>query len=178
MADSTTLARPYARAAFEYAHEHDRIAAWHGFLERLADLYGLKPVRDLVSTPAAGRARRAEVLASLSGGSVPEGGENFLHLLADKGRLAVLPDVAEEFSRLAEEAQSTAEVVVETAVELSEAGSRRLLSALGKRLGRELDARFRVVPELVGGVVVRIGDEVIDASVATRLERLAGAMTA
>src|SRR5699024_10044780 len=126
----------------------------------------------------ASRARRAEVLLALAGVEAPTGGENLLRLMADNGRLAVLPAVYEEFVRLEEEAEATAEVVVETAVALSEASSKRLLAALGQRLGRELRAQFRVVPELIGGVVIRIGDEVIDASVATRLERLAGAMTA
>jgi F-type H+-transporting ATPase subunit delta len=178
MAELATLARPYARAAFEYARAHEQIGDWRDFLERLAELSELVPVHDLVTTPLASRARRAEVLLAIVGGEPPEGGENLLHLMADNGRLDVLAAVSEEFVRLEEEAEATAEVVVETAVELSEASSERLLAALGKRLGRELEAQFRVVPELIGGVVIRIGDEVIDASLATRLERLAGAMTA
>lgn len=178
MAELATLARPYARAAFEYARANDQIGDWRHFLERLGELSGLASVHDLVTTPLASRARRAEVLLAVAGVKTPKGGKNLLHLMADNGRLDVLSAVSEEFVRLEEEAEATAQVVVETAVELSEASSERLLAGLGKRLGRELEAQFRVVPELIGGVVVRIGDEVIDASVATRLERLAGAMTA
>jgi F-type H+-transporting ATPase subunit delta len=178
MADAATLARPYARSAFETAKAHGAVAEWRGFLARLGEVLTLAPVHDLIASPAASRARRAEVLVQVAGVKSPEGGENFLRLLADNGRLAVLPAVAAAFARLEEEAEATAEVTIETAVELSEAGSERLLAALGKRLGRELEARFRVVPELIGGVVVRIGDEVIDASLATRLARLANAMAA
>jgi len=178
VADLATLARPYARAAFEYARSHDVVKPWRDFLERLGEASTLAPVHALVTTPAAGRAERARVLLEVVGGNAPAGGANFLHLMADNARLGVLPAVAEEFVRLEEEAEATAEVVIETAVALNEASSKRLLTALGKRLGRELEAQFRVAPELIGGVVVRIGDEVIDASLATRLERLTGAMTA
>ncbi|MGH8161847.1 MAG: F0F1 ATP synthase subunit delta [Gammaproteobacteria bacterium] len=178
MAEVATLARPYARAAFEYAEEQGFVAEWRGFLGRLAEVSALSPVHDLVTSPAAGRERRAEVLADVAGVKAPAGGMNFLRLLADNGRLGVLPAVAAEFVRLVEAAEATAEVTIETAVALDETTSKRLLGALGKRLGRELEAQFRVVPALLGGVVVRIGDEVIDASLATRLARLANNMAA
>lgn len=176
MAEVATLARPYARAAFEYAEAQGLVAEWRAFLERLARVGTLAPVHDLVTSPAAGSARRAEVLAEVAGMKIPAGGANFLHLLADNGRLGALGAVAEEFVALVEAAEATAEVTIETAIALDEPTSKRLLAALGKRLGRELEAQFRVVPALLGGVVVRIGDEVIDASLATRLARLANSM--
>ncbi|MDN5864073.1 MAG: F0F1 ATP synthase subunit delta [Gammaproteobacteria bacterium] len=178
MADYATLARPYARAAFEYAQAHDLIRPWREFLDRLAGVSALAPVHDLIATPVVSRARRAEVLADVAGAKMPDGGGNFLHLLADNGRLAALPAVAEEFARLEEQMEATAEVVIETAVELGKGSATRLVAALGKRLGRELEAQFRVTPDIIGGVVVRIGDEVIDASLATRLARLANQMSA
>lgn len=178
MADHATLARPYARAAFEYARAHDHVRSWRGFLVGLAEVSALAPVHDLVATPVATRARRAEVLQEVAGVNVPEGGANFLRLLADNGRLSALPAVAEEFARLEEKTEATAEVVIETALALREDGSKRLVAALGRHLGRELEARFEVNPGIIGGIVVRIGDEVIDASLATRLARLADQMAA
>ncbi|MGH7058582.1 MAG: F0F1 ATP synthase subunit delta [Acetobacteraceae bacterium] len=178
MADVATLARPYARAAFEYAGTRAAVDEWRLFLTRLAELATLAPVHDLFSSPAVGRARRAEVLGEIAGVAVPAGGENFLRLMAENGRLGVLPAVAAEFRRLEEAAEAVAEVTIETAVALDRATSDRLVAGLGKRLGRRLDAHFRVTPALIGGVVVRIGDEVIDASLATRLSRLAHSMAA
>lgn len=177
MAELSTLARPYARAAFDYARERRALDAWAGFLGRLESLCALAPVRDLIADPEAGRAARAKVLCELAG-ETPVGGENFLHLTADNGRLHVLPAVAAEFRRLQAEAETTAKAVVETAVPLERAEAARLVEAIGKRLGRKVEASFEVRPGIIGGAVVRVGDRVIDASLATRLMRLARVMAA
>ncbi len=178
MPDPVTLARPYARAAFEYAREQDVLSHWQNFLVRLTELIALAPVRDLITSPAVGRTERAELLGELSGKRLPAGGANLLHLMADTGRLRVLPALAAEFVRLAAEAETTAKVVIETAVPLEEAHSERLLEALSQRLDRKIEARFEVVPKIIGGVVIRVDDHVIDGSIATRLRRLARAMAA
>ena len=178
MADPRTFARPYARAAFDYANAHKVVGEWRVFLDRLAELAALAPVHDLVSTPVVSRERRAEVLAEIAGVAVPQGGDNFLRLMARNGRLEALPAVSEEFARLEALAEGTMEAVIETAVELEPAAAKRLAEALGKRLGGTLEASFRVAPEIIGGVVIRIGDQVIDASLATRLSRLARTMAA
>lgn len=177
MADLATFARPYARAAFEYANERKALAAWRAFLDRLAALAALAPVRDLMTTPEAGWEARARVLGELAGkAAVPPGGDNFLRTLAANGRLEALPEVAAEFARLQAQAETVARAVIETAVPVEGALAKRLVAALGKHLGRKVEASFRVAPEIIGGVIVRIGDHVIDASLATRLSRLARAM--
>ena len=176
MADLATLARPYARAAFEYAREQDALSRWQNFLVHLAELIALAPVRDLITSPAVGCTERAELLGELAGKRLPAGGANLLHLMADTGRLRVLPALAAEFVRLTAEAETTAKVVIETAVPLEKAHSERLLEALSQRLDCKIEARFEVVPEIIGGVIIRAGDHVIDDSVVTRLRRLARAM--
>ncbi len=178
MADLTTYARPYARAAIQWAREHDALAAWRVFLDRLAALAEVPAVRDLMSSPEAGREDRARVLAELAGDAVPAGGANLLGVMARNGRLEALPAVAAEFARLQAEAEATARAVIDTAVPIDQAVADRLVAALATHVGRKVDATFRVVPEIIGGVVVRIGDHVIDASLAARLRRLAQAMTA
>lgn len=178
MADLATFARPYARAAFEYARERKALAAWRRFLERLAELAGLAPVRDLMTTPEADWETRARVLGELAAETVPSGGENFLKALAANGRLDALPEVAAEFGRLQAQAETVAHALIETAVPVQGALAERLVAALGRHLGRKVEASFRVAPEIIGGVIVRIGDHVIDASLATRLGRLARAMIA
>lgn len=178
MADSATFARPYARAAFEIARERGELDTWAAFLARLAALLALQPARDLVASPEASRAERARVLAELAGKAIPAGGENLLHLMSDYGRLDTLPAVAAEFQRLQAEAETTAKAVVETAVPLDREVAGRLVEAIGKRLERKVEATFEVKPEMIGGVIVRVGDHVIDASLATRLTRLGRAMAA
>lgn len=178
MAEAATLARPYARAAFEYARAQGALEAWGAFFRRMAELVATAPVRDLISSPEASRAERAKLLAELAPRALPEGGENLLHLMADHGRLALLPTVEEEFGRLRSRAETTASAVVETAIALDEAAARRLTDAVSERLGRKVEANFRVAPEIIGGAIVRVGDQVIDASLATRLMRLARAMAA
>lgn len=178
MADFATFARPYARAAFEVARERGALDAWAAFLGRLAGLLAQQPVRDLVTSPEASRAERAQVLAELVGTAPPAGGENLLHLMADNDRLDALPAVTAEFQRLQAEAETTAKAVVETAVALERPVADRLVDAIGRRLGRTVEATFEVKPEMIGGVIVRVGDHVIDASLATRLTRLGRAMAA
>ncbi|MGH8128600.1 MAG: F0F1 ATP synthase subunit delta [Gammaproteobacteria bacterium] len=176
MADLATLARPYARAAFEYARDADALAPWGAFFERLAALVALTPVSDLITSPEVGHDERAALIGELAG-DLPSGGANLLRLMAANGRLEVLPAVTAEFGRLAAEAETTVDVTIETAEKLGEASSERLIAALAKRFGRKIEASFEVVPEIIGGVVMRIGDQVIDASLATRLRRLAKTMT-
>ena len=177
MADNATLARPYARAAFEYAREAQALEPWRDFLGRLARLVELAPVRDLITSPEAERDQRAALIAELAGEPRPKGADNLLRVMAENGRLEVLPAMATEFGRLADEAETTIDVTIETAEELGERSSQHLVEALGKRFGRRIEASFEVVPGIIGGVVMRIGDHVIDASLATRLRRLAKTMT-
>ncbi len=176
MADYATLARPYARAAFEHAQEADALTRWQNFLGHLAELVALEPVRDLITSPEVGRDERAELIGEMAAKHLPAGGANLLRLMAENGRLEALPAVAAEFARLAAEAETTVKVAIETAVPLEKAHSERMVEALGKRLGRRIEASFEVVPALIGGVVMRIGDHVVDASLATRLRRLANSM--
>ena len=176
MADHATLARPYARAAFEYARDADTLVQWRMFLVRLADLIALAPVRDLITSSEVGHDERAALLEELVGTDLPAGGANLLRLMSANSRLAVLPALTGEFVHLADAAETTLEVEIETAVALEKTHSERLIVALGKRLGHRIKARFAVVPEIVGGVVIRIGDHVMDASLATRLRRLTRAM--
>ncbi|GBE10252.1 ATP synthase subunit delta [bacterium BMS3Bbin12] len=178
MADLTTLARPYARAAFEYARERNALPPWRNFLLHLSELVALAPVRDLITSPAVKRAERAELLGELASEHPPSGGANLLRLMAENDRLQVLPALAAEFMRLAAMAETTAKVVIETAVPLEKAHSERLIEALSRRLDCKIEAHFEVVPEIIGGVVIRADDHVIDGSIATRLRRLARAMVA
>ncbi len=178
MAEQITIARPYARAAFTYAREQNVLRAWRKFLVRMAELSGLDPVRDLMTAPGVSPERRVQVLVDLGGVTPPKGAVNLLCLMALNGRLGVLRDVTEEFTRLEDVAAETLDVTIITAVPLTQEIHAKLVEALSRRLGHKIEASFEQRPEIIGGLMVRIGDHVIDATLANRLRRLTRAMIA
>lgn len=177
MAEQSTLARPYARAAFSWAQSQGNVADWAQYLDRLASLTELGAVRDFLRTPRISVAQRAQVVLELSGDLRPAGADNLIRLLCENGRLTALPAVAAEFSRLREEAESTLEATITTAVPLEQGIADRITQLLERRLGQKVDAHFDQQPEIIGGILVRVGDQVIDATIASRLRRLTAAMT-
>jgi F-type H+-transporting ATPase subunit delta len=164
MVEKVTLARPYAKAAFEAARESNGLANWSQMLAAaattVADERVVKLLSDLV-----------ELIAEASGAD--EHGRNFLNTLAQNRRLAVLPEVAAIYEALRAEVENVTDVHVTSAVQLDEAQRTRLAAALKKRLKREVRLHCAVDAALIGGAIVRAGDFVIDGSLKARLERLA-----
>lgn len=167
------LARPYARAAFEYAREHDALGDWSESLQLLSRVVADDTVTALLADPRLPRARRGEILLEICGEGIGAEVANLVRVLAENGRLAALADVAAEFERLRAEAENRVDARVASARELDEGQQERLARALAKRLNREVRLHSSVDEELIGGVIVRAGDLVIDASIRGRLQRLA-----
>lgn len=178
MAEQITIARPYARAAFAYAREQNALEAWRKFLARMAELSKLDPVRNLMTIPGVSPEQRTQVLLDLGRITPPKGVANLLCLMALNGRLGVLREVTEEFARLEDEAAATLDVTIITAVPLAQTIYAQLVESLSRRLGHKIEARFEQRPEIIGGLMVRIGDHVIDATLANRLRRLTRTMIA
>jgi F-type H+-transporting ATPase subunit delta len=176
MADKTTLARPYARAVFDIAHAAGELAAWDDFLRIAAAAVSEPRLRDLLDDPA----RTPEGQAVLLTGVFPDGlsGEqrNLLKLLAHNERLGVLPEIAELFEKLRAAAENTLEVEVTSVDPLDAAAVDALTKALRTRLGRDVQLVNHTDPEIIGGVVVKAGDLVIDGSARARLERLSSTL--
>lgn len=177
MAEQSTLARPYARAAFSWAQSQGLVGDWNEYLDRLARLSEVATVRDFIQAPRISADQRARVLLELAGDARPAGADNLVKLLCVNGRLAALPELAIEFSRLREEAESTLEATITTAVPIEQALADRITKVLEQRLGQKVDAQFDQRPEIIGGILVRVGDQVIDATIVSRLRRLTAAMT-
>jgi F-type H+-transporting ATPase subunit delta len=171
MAEKVTLARPYARAAFEAAREHKDFERWSEMLAAAATTVADQRVVKLLSSPRVQLTDLVELVAAAS--SADERGRNFLSTLAQNRRLGVLPEVAALYEELRAEIENITDVHVTSAVQLDEAQRTRLAAALKKRLKREVRLHCAVDAGLIGGAVVRAGDFVIDGSLKARLERLA-----
>ena len=173
MINTQTLARPYAKAAFEFASAAGRIDAWSGMLSLAAVAVDVPQVAELLKNPRLTSESKVQTLVQLFGSDIDEAFRNFVSTLGDNDRLDVLPMIEELFEELKAEAEKTLDVEVQTAFELSPAQLQTLAAALSKRLDRTVNPQQVVNPALIGGVVIRAGDVVVDGSVRGKLSQLA-----
>ena len=178
MADKTTIARPYARAAFEEARAAQRLEPWSEALHVAAAVVADPRVVALLGNPHVTPEELAQLVSGIAGPKLGDQGVNFVRTLAANRRLTVLPEIAELFDTLKDAEQGVADVTVTSAAPL-DAGQRKALSAaLTRRLKRTVRLHCTTDPALIGGAVLRSGDLVIDGSLRTRLERIAYELTA
>ncbi|MEL7557862.1 F0F1 ATP synthase subunit delta [Stutzerimonas chloritidismutans] len=173
MINTQTLARPYAKAAFEFASATGRIDAWSGMLSLAAVAVDVPQVTELLKNPRLTSESKVQTLVQLFGSDIDEAFRNFVSTLGDNDRLDVLPTIRELFEELKAEAEKTLDVEVQTAFELTSVQLQTLAAALSKRLDRTVNPQQVVNPALIGGVVIRAGDVVVDGSVRGKLSQLA-----
>jgi F-type H+-transporting ATPase subunit delta len=181
MADRSTIARPYAKAAFRDASASGQLAKWATLLERAAAVAGDARVAALFGSPKVTPAQLGQLFIEVVGADGPgldAGGRNFLQMLADNRRLGFLPEIARLFAQLKDEAEGLVDVQVTAATQIGEGEKTQITAALEKRFGRKVRVHTDVDASLIGGAVVRAGDLVIDGSIKSRLERLAFELTA
>ena len=176
MSEAITTARPYAQAAFDEAQKQKALKAWSEMLIALAEAVTYPDVRALVSNPRISRKQVEGLVEAMLGKDVSTQQRNFVRILADNQRLLILPEIAELFEALKAQAEKTVDVVVDSAFELSSAQQDKIVSSLKKRMGREIKLTCKVNKELLGGVVIRAGDQVIDGSARARLSEMANAL--
>jgi F-type H+-transporting ATPase subunit delta len=177
MIEPITLARPYARAAFEHARVAGELAQWQDALEQLAAVTRDHKVSVMLKSPSQTAQQRAENLAALIGDSLPASVVNLLMIMADNGRLSLLPEVATLFEQFKQAVESTVTVVVTSAYPLSDDETRVLSETMTSKLDRSVTLTSETDPSLLGGAIIRADDLVIDGSVRGRLDKLAGALT-
>lgn len=177
MAESITLARPYAKAAFEVAVADKTLTEWSDMLGTLASVSRDTKVSGLLSNPSLTADKQAAVLLDLCGDEVSGKGQQFVRLLAENGRLGLLPQVSELFDLLKAAQEKSVDVEMSTAFPLSDAVVEQLSAALQKRLERQVKLNTTVDEKLIGGVVIRAGDTVIDNSVRGKLNKLAESLS-
>jgi F-type H+-transporting ATPase subunit delta len=178
MADRLTIARPYARAAFEEARNNGGLAPWSQALQTAAIVVKDPRVARLLDNPRVTPAELAQLVDGIAARSLGEHGANFVRTLADNHRLGYLPEIAQLFGTLKDDAEGVADVTVTSAAPLDEAQRGRIGAALERRLRRKVRLHFQIDPALIGGAMLRAGDLVIDGSLRTRLERIAYELTA
>lgn len=173
MLNRTTLARPYARAAFLVAREHGALERWSGSLELAAQIALQDPVPRLLGNPRLTRDQVLSLFTDTGGDLFDQRFVNFLKTLGQYRRLALLPDIHAQFEALRREAEARVHVLVTSAYPMSEEETAHLSERLRQRYGREIDLEVEVDSALIGGAVIRAQDQVIDGSVRGQLERLA-----
>ncbi len=173
MSDFTTAARPYARAVFELARDAGDFAAWSEQLALIATVASDDEMRAALEAPGLGNSRRAEMIISVCGRHIDQAGGNFLRLIADNGRLALLLDIAALYEIYRADAEGITAATVVSAQALSDDQQASIIAALGERLGGRVTLDCQIDDTLLGGAIVRAGDLVIDGSVRGRLDKLA-----
>ena len=177
MIEPITLARPYARAAFNFARGINQLSGWQDALIQLASISTHADVSVLLRDPGRTPQQRSQSLLDLLGREgLPEGLGNLLEIMSDNGRLGLLPEVSGLFSLLKQEEESAVTVEVTSAYPLSEAEVGQLTEAMTAKLGRSITLNAHTNPSLLGGAIIRADDLVIDGSVRGRLNKLAGTL--
>ena len=164
-------ARRYAQAAFQLALERQDLDRWRSDLRTVAALGRDETLVQLLESPKFALGDKVKLLSSRLAGVHPLV-LNLLFMLIQKGRLALLPDIYGEFEDLADDYQGVAPAEVTTAIELDEAERKRLAERLSAIVGKQVVIRPKVDPEVVGGIVARFGDKLLDASTRQRLQAL------
>lgn len=166
-----TAARRYASAVFELAQQERQVAEWGRRLAAIRELISDRGVASVLTNPTIAVEQRM-ALVSAAPRVFDAGGTNLAKLLIEAGRVEEIGAIAEEFERLADEADGRVRATVTTAVELSHADRDRVGDELSRRLGKEIRLDVVVDPLILGGLKLQYGDRLVDASVATKLQQL------
>lgn len=172
MPKETQHARPYAIAAFEYAQEHHALPEWLAMLHILADIVAHPVIRDRLDDPQYSADELNELMLKIAHGFLDVAACNFLKLLANAHRLSALPDILSLFQLMYAKVNQELDVEVVSAVALSDAYKQKLSQTLKARFKREPLLHCRLDESLIGGLVIRAGDDVIDASIKGQLTKL------
>jgi F-type H+-transporting ATPase subunit delta len=172
MAEIATIARPYANAVFELAKRKRALDGWSRELAVLAAVAAEPSIRDVIDSPAATSLQKANALARVCGEDLSREGKQFLQVLAGNKRLHLLAEISVQFEELRAQEEALLDVEVVSAFALDDAEQKRITEALARRFEREIVLTSRVDESLLGGVIIRAGDTVIDGSVRGKLEKL------
>ena len=176
MAEKSTIARPYAVAAFGLAKENNELAKWSDMLGFAAIAVTDEAMQDFVDNPKVELDTLTRLMLEVCGDQLNELGKNFIKVLVANKRLNILPEIAVLYNELRADAEKTVEAEVISAFPLTDAQQSTLVEGLKKRLGRDVTLVSKVDENLMGGAIVRAGDLVIDGSVSGQLSKLETAL--
>lgn len=172
MTNKSSIARPYAKAAFKFAVEQHALAEWASQLNNLALLVQNEAIAALIKNPGLTREQLADLLTSIASEWLSEPAAKFVHVLAQYRRLQFLPEIAEAYAHYQAEHEHKAVVQVKTSIPLTEAQQQQLQQALAKKWDRQIELECKEDPEMLGGLLIRFGDQVIDYSLRGLLQQL------
>ena len=176
MTELATLARPYASAVFKCAKETASTAKWSESLAFMSAVMTSQDMAGVISNPKVNRDKLAELVQAICKDQVDKEGTNFLKMLLENNRLALLPDITKQFEVLKAEDEGYGEVEVVTAYAFTKEAQTKFAAALEKKFNKKIHMNVTVDKSLIGGVVVRSGDRVIDGSVKGQLQHLQKAL--
>ena len=176
MAELATIARPYAEALFQAStNDLNGTTQW---LDALAGVAGNPQLLQFAGNPKVGNQQVFDVVSDVARVQLPPAGQNFLRAIIENGRLAALPEVAQQFREMKNAQSGSSDAVVYSAFPIAAGQLGAVAQALEKRFGRKLNVTVQEDPSLIGGIRVVVGDEVLDTSVKARLEQMKVALTA
>lgn len=176
MAETVTIARPYAEALYRLASQKAALAEWSRMLASASVVASDATMSDAIANPRFTRANVEQVFLAVADKELNEEGKNLIRLLLENGRLALLPVIAAQFEKLKAEQSGMLEADIASAYPLSAEQENEMVGLLEKRFDRKVTVRVSVDPELIGGVKINAGDVVIDASVRGQLDNMAFAL--
>lgn len=173
MTELATLARPYAEAAFKCAKQSGSAADWSKSLQFLALVVNAPELRSIIDNPRVGRQRVSDLLLDISQGHLLDSAENLVKLLVENDKLKLLPTISNLFEQLKADDEGYVNVDLLSAYALSKAEQNKYVTMLEKLLNKKVNASMAVDKSLIGGIIAKAGDKVIDGSIRGQLQQLA-----
>lgn len=177
MAEITTIARPYAQAVFKLASAAQALDEWSDTLALLALITTDPEMQRVIDNPRLTSEQLVGLYIDIGGEALDEEAGNLLRVLAENGRLPVLPEIYRLYHAAKSEAEGAIQAELITAYPATEAQKTQVLEALKQRFGRAVELDCKTDPALMGGAVIRAGDQVIDGSVRGKLDKLAAVLS-
>jgi len=178
MAELTTIARPYAEAAFAIARDQNALPAWSGMLRFASTIVGDPAVATALDNPRLSAGDKESLLLSIGGDRFTPDARGFIRVLVESDRIVLLPQICDLFDALKDDAENVAKATIESAFPMSDDQLRGITAALEKRYGKKIEATVTVNPALIGGARIAVGDSVLDGSVQARLDAMSNHLRA
>ena len=177
MADVTTIARPYAEAAFRLAREKSAFDQWSGMLKLLDTVVQDERVARCIGDPKVNGEQLENLILGIGGEQLDGAGRNFVQILVHNDRLTVVPSIREQFEQLRLAHEGVLEAEIHSAFAIDAAQIDEIVKKLAAKYQRKVRAEVSVDPQLIGGVKIVVGDKVFDATVRGKLDAMSAALT-
>lgn len=178
MAEISTIARPYAVAAYKLGREQKALAKWSEMLGFAAAVANDAQIKAYIEDPKVISAELEATFLKVCADQLNENGQNLIKILVEYGRLSILPEIHNAFEALKAQDEGTLDATIVSAAKISAAETKDLVKRLEAKFGKKIEAIVSVDPEIIGGIKIIVGDTVIDASVKGQLQNLAYSLTA